>query len=148
MKMRKILSVLTVTALCVSMLAGCGGSGDSSSNSAGNSGTATNTAADTGSDNASSGDAAAADDTSPITFEVFLTDANNDLWDNPVGNAITEATGVTLEISYPVSSQGDSKQDVALMIANDEYPDMLYSKGEATQLYEAGALIDMRDLIE
>ena len=148
MKMRKILSVLTVTALCVSMLAGCGGSGDSSSNSAGDSGTGTNTAADTGSDNASSGDAAAADDTSPITFEVFLTDANNDIWDNPVGNAITEATGVTLEISYPVSSQGDSKQDVALMIANDEYPDMIYSKGEATQLYEAGALIDMRDLIE
>lgn len=150
MKMRKILSVLTVSALCVSMLAGCGGSGDTSSNNAGNS-NSTNTASDAGTagttGNASSGDAAG-DDTSPITFEVFLTDANNDVWDNPVGNAITEATGVSLEISYPVSSQGDAKQDVALMIANDEYPDLIYSKGEATQLYEAGALIDMRDLIE
>lgn len=106
----------------------------------------TNTASDSGNDNAS-GDAAA-DDKSPITFEVFLTDANNDSWDNPVGNAITEATGVTLEISYPVSSQGDAKQDVALMIANDEYPDFIYAKGEATSLYEAGALIDMTDLIE
>ena len=34
------------------------------------------------------------------------------------------------------------------MIANDEYPDMIYAKGAATSLYEAGALIDMTDLIE
>lgn len=74
MKMRKILSVLTVSALCVSMLAGCGGgSGDTSSNNAGNS-NSTNTASDAGTagttDNASSGDAAG-DDTSPITLENF-----------------------------------------------------------------------------
>ena len=147
MKMRKILSLLTVSALCAGLLAGCGGgSGDSSNSSSGDTSSSTNTASDSGNDNAS-GDAAA-DDKSPITFEVFLTDANNDSWDNPVGNAITEATGVTLEISYPVSSQGDAKQDVALMIANDEYPDFIYAKGEATSLYEAGALIDMTDLIE
>ena len=34
------------------------------------------------------------------------------------------------------------------MIANDEYPDMIYAKGSATDLYQAGALIDMTDLIE
>ena len=51
-------------------------------------------------------------------------------------------------ISYPVASQGDAKEDVALMIANDEYPDMIYAKGSATDLYQAGALIDMTDLIE
>ena len=110
MKMRKILSVLTVTALCVSMLAGCGGgSGDSSSGGSGDggAGSGTSTASDGGTDSAATNDEAAGDDTSPITFEVFLTDANNDVWDNPVGNAITEATGVSLEISYPVSSQGD-----------------------------------------
>lgn len=141
MKMRKILSLLTVSALCVGMLAGCGGgSNDSSSSSS-----STNTASSSGSDSTEAGDS---EDLSPITFEVFLTDANNNSWDNPVGNAITEATGVTLDITYPVSSVGDAKQEVALMIANDEYPDMIYAKGEATSLYEAGALIDMTDLIE
>ena len=49
---------------------------------------------------------------------------------------------------YPVASQGDAKEDIALMIANDEYPDMIYAKGSATDLYQAGALIDMTDLIE
>lgn len=138
MKMRKILSLLTVSALCVSMLAGCGGSGDTAG-----------TASDTGSGAADSTDTAAAeDDTSPITFEVYLADGTNDSWDNPVGNAITEATGVTLEISYPVTSSGDEAEDIALMIANDEYPDLIYAKGSATDLYEAGALIDMTDLIE
>ena len=34
------------------------------------------------------------------------------------------------------------------MIANDEYPDLIYAKSNATDLYAAGALIDMTDLIE
>ena len=34
------------------------------------------------------------------------------------------------------------------MIANDEYPDLIYAKANATDLYAAGALIDMTDLIE
>ncbi|MCM1243088.1 MAG: extracellular solute-binding protein, partial [Roseburia sp.] len=152
MKMRKIISLLTVTALCASMLAGCGGSDDSSnsSNSSSSTTTATDSSSEADSSSAedSSTDTTAEADTSPITFEVFLADANNDSWDNPVGNAITEATGVTLEISYPVTSTGDAAEDVALMIANDEYPDMIYAKGDATSLYEAGALIDMTDLIE
>jgi putative aldouronate transport system substrate-binding protein len=65
-----------------------------------------------------------------------------------VAAAITAATGVTLEVEYPVSSQGDAKEDVARWIALDEYPDICYTKGDATSLYEAGALIDMTDLIE
>ena len=87
-------------------------------------------------------------DKSPITFEYFNADGKNGNWDNPVAKAITEATGVTLDVSYPVASQGDAKEDIALMIANDEYPDMIYAKGSATDLYQAGALIDMTDLIE
>lgn len=150
MKMRKILSLLTVSALCASLLAGCGGSdNNASSGSSDNSSSSSSSSA--GSDSSSAGgdtSDASSDDLSPITFEVFLTDANNNSWDNPVGNAITAATGVTLDITYPVTSTGDAAEDVALMIANDEYPDMIYSKGEATNLYEAGALIDMTDLIE
>lgn len=111
----------------------------------GGSSTETGSAAEASSSGETADDA---DDKSPITFEYFNADGKNGNWDNPVAKAITEATGVTLDVSYPVASQGDAKEDIALMIANDEYPDMIYAKGSATDLYQAGALIDMTDLIE
>ena len=92
--------------------------------------------------------ASAEDDKTPITFRFYNADGKNADWDNPVAAAITAATGVTLKVEYPVSSQGDAKEDVARWIALDEYPDLCYTKGDATNLYEAGALIDMTDLIE
>lgn len=136
---RKVVSLMLVSAMVAGMLAGCG---SDSGSSKGGSSTETGSAAEA----SSSGETA--DDKSPITFEYFNADGKNGNWDNPVGKAITEATGVTLDVSYPVASQGDAKEDVALMIANDEYPDMIYAKGSATDLYQAGALIDMTDLIE
>lgn len=136
---RKVVSLMLVSAMVAGMLAGCG---SDSGSSKGGSSTETESAAEA----SSSGETA--DDKSPITFEYFNADGKNGNWDNPVAKAITEATGVTLDVSYPVASQGDAKEDVALMIANDEYPDMIYAKGSATDLYQAGALIDMTDLIE
>lgn len=136
---RKVVSLMLVSAMVAGMLAGCG---SDSGSSKGGSSTETGSAAEA----SSSGETA--DDKSPITFEYFNADGKNGNWDNPVAKAITEATGVTLDVSYPVASQGDAKEDVALMIANDEYPDMIYAKGAATDLYQAGALIDMTDLIE
>ena len=135
----KVVSLMLVSAMVAGMLAGCG---SDSGSSKGGSSTETGSAAEA----SSSGETA--DDKSPITFEYFNADGKNGNWDNPVAKAITEATGVTLDVSYPVASQGDAKEDVALMIANDEYPDMIYAKGSATDLYQAGALIDMTDLIE
>ena len=139
---RKVVSLMLVSAMVAGMLAGCG---SDSGSSKGGSSTETGSAAEASSSGETADDA---DDKSPITFEYFNADGKNDNWDNPVAKAITEATGVTLDVSYPVASQGDAKEDVALMIANDEYPDMIYAKGSATDLYQAGALIDMTDLIE
>lgn len=136
---RKVVSLMLVSAMVAGILAGCG---SDSGSSKGGSSTETGSAAEA----SSSGETA--DDKSPITFEYFNADGKNGNWDNPVAKAITEATGVTLDVSYPVASQGDAKEDIALMIANDEYPDMIYAKGSATDLYQAGALIDMTDLIE
>ena len=133
---------MLVSAMVAGMLAGCG---SDSGNSKGGSSTETGSAAEASSSGETADDA---DDKSPITFEYFNADGKNGNWDNPVAKAITEATGVTLDVSYPVASQGDAKEDIALMIANDEYPDMIYAKGSATDLYQAGALIDMTDLIE
>lgn len=139
---RKVVSFMLVSAMVAGMLAGCG---SDSGSSKGGSSTETGSAAEASSSGETADDA---DDKSPITFEYFNADGKNGNWDNPVAKAITEATGVTLDVSYPVASQGDAKEDVALMIANDEYPDMIYAKGSATDLYQAGALIDMTDLIE
>ena len=139
---RKVVSLMLVSAMVAGMLAGCG---SDSGSSKGGSSTETGSAAEASSSGETADDA---DDKSPITFEYFNADGKNGNWDNPVAKAITEATGVTLDVSYPVASQGDTKEDVALMIANDEYPDMIYAKGSATDLYQAGALIDMTDLIE
>lgn len=139
---RKVVSLMLVSAMVAGMLAGCG---SDSGSSKGGSSTETGSAAEASSSGETADDA---DDKSPITFEYFNADGKNGNWDNPVAKTITEATGVTLDVSYPVASQGDAKEDVALMIANDEYPDMIYAKGSATDLYQAGALIDMTDLIE
>ena len=139
---RKVVSLMLVSAMVAGMLAGCG---SDSGSSKGGSSTETGSAAEASSSGETADDA---DDKSPITFEYFNADGKNGNWDNPVAKAITEAKGVTLDVSYPVASQGDAKEDVALMIANDEYPDMIYAKGSATDLYQAGALIDMTDLIE
>lgn len=139
---RKVVSLMLVSAMVAGMLAGCG---SDSGSSKGGSSTETGSAAEASSSGETADDA---DDKFPITFEYFNADGKNGNWDNPVAKAITEATGVTLDVSYPVASQGDAKEDIALMIANDEYPDMIYAKGSATDLYQAGALIDMTDLIE
>ena len=139
---RKVVSLMLVSAMVAGMLAGCG---SDSGSSKGGSSTETGSAAEASSSGETADDA---DDKSPITFEYFNADGKNGNWDNPVAKAITEATGVTLDVSYPVASQGDAKEDIALMIANDEYPEMIYAKGSATDLYQAGALIDMTDLIE
>lgn len=139
---RKVVSLMLVSAMVAGMLAGCG---SDSGSSKGGSSTETGSAAEASSSGETADDA---DDKSPITFEYFNADGKNGNWDNPVAKAITEATDVTLDVSYPVASQGDAKEDIALMIANDEYPDMIYAKGSATDLYQAGALIDMTDLIE
>lgn len=139
---RKVVSLMLVSAMVAGMLAGCG---SDSGSSKGGSSTETGSAAEASSSGETADDA---DDKSPITFEYFNADGKNGNWDNPVAKAITEATGVTLDVSYPVASQGDAKEDIALMVANDEYPDMIYAKGSATDLYQAGALIDMTDLIE
>ncbi len=137
---KRILAMLMAGAMVTGMLAGCGGGSD---------GAATDGSSASADGSAGTEGGSEEGDMSPITFEYYNADGKNGNWsETAVGAAITEATGVTLEITYPVSSTGDASEDVALMIANDEYPDMIYSKAAVTNLYEAGALIDMRDLIE
>ena len=157
MKANKVMALLMVSALSMSLLAGCGGNdsgsgssdAQSQSSDAGNE-DAGNAESEDVSDAGNEGgeEAAGGDDLTPITFEYYNADGKNGNWDNPVGQAITAATGVTLEITYPVSSTGDPGEDIALMVAEDSYPDLIYAKQDVSSLYAAGALIDMTDLIE
>ena len=80
-----------------------------------------------------------------LELEFYNADGEEDPWTNPVAQAITDATGVRLKIDYPVAAQ-DMK--VALMIAEQNFPDLIYAKGDAASLIDAGALLDMTDLIE
>ncbi|WP_458121256.1 ABC transporter substrate-binding protein [Paenibacillus sp. Z6-24] len=88
------------------------------------------------------------DPSTPITISFFGSDANP-TWNNmkdDVGQAITKATNVTINAEYDVSGGGTQK--IALMTASGEYPDMIFPKGSITKLVEAGALIDLTDLID
>ena len=78
-----------------------------------------------------------------LTF--YNADGQDDPWTDPVAEVLTEETGVRLETEYPVAADD---QTVALMIAAQDYPDMIYAKGDANSLIDAGAMIDMTDLIE
>lgn len=146
MKKKKLMATLLVAAMTVSTLSACG-------NSSGNSNTGTssssgdNSSASSSADTSSSTDntqaAASAGDAMTLTF--YNADGQADPWTDPVALAITEATGITLDTSYPLSSE---EEDVALMIAEGNYPDMIFAKGSAGNLIDAGAFIDMTDLIE
>ncbi|MBO2942414.1 ABC transporter substrate-binding protein [Paenibacillus sp. F411] len=83
----------------------------------------------------------------PITFTMFSADPNPNYENmkSPVGQEITKRTGVTLDIEYPV---GDVKQKVSIMAAGGDYPDLIYAKADSNLLIEAGALLDLTDLIE
>lgn len=85
------------------------------------------------------------DENGVLELEFFNKDGEEDLWDNPVAQMLTEKTGIRLKVDYPVAAD-DMK--VALMIAEQNFPDMIYAKGDVASLVEAGALLDLTDLIE
>jgi len=89
----------------------------------------------------------AADDKSPITFKMYAGQPNSNYenMESPVGRKITELTGVKLKIEYVA---GDEKQKISLMAASGEYPDLIYGNGNESILVEAGAYIDLTNLID
>lgn len=136
MKAKKLGALLLTASLAASMLAGCGGKEDNKD--AGN----TNTDAGTGTDD--TGDSADSGEVTELTFyNADLTE--DDPWTDPVAQKLTEKTGVKLKVDHPV---GEDKQRISLMIAEQNFPDMIYAKGDAGSLIDAGVMIDMTDLIE
>ena len=131
MRAKKLCALLLTAALTAGVLGGCGDDNTSGGN---------NSAEGTGAGNTGT-DA----DGSVIELTFYNADGQEDPWTDPVALALTEKTGVKLLTEYPV---GSDDERVALMIAEQNYPDMIYAKGDAGSLIDAGALIDLTDLIE
>lgn len=131
MKMKKVLSLAIMLVIAGSLLVGCGKE---------------NSAKDTVNSNESSITPVKTAEMEEKT-EVELTFYNGeteDPWTDPVALAITEATGVKLNVKNGISADG---QQIALMIAEQNYPDLIFTKDQASSLVEAGALMDLSDLI-
>ncbi|UOK60924.1 MULTISPECIES: ABC transporter substrate-binding protein [Paenibacillus] len=89
------------------------------------------------------------DPNSPITFTFFGADAspNWNKMQDAVGKKITEETGVSIDAEFDISSGGGNDR-ISLMAASGDYPDLIFPKGNLTRLVDAGAMIDLTDLIE
>lgn len=128
-KFKRVAASLLALTL-VATLAACGGSDGSSA---------------AHSDNDSSG--ANSNDLKPITFTYFSEDSSTN-WNNmndEVGKVITEKTGVTLDAEFAV---GDPVQKISLIAATGNYPDLIAAKADVGKLVDAGAIIDLTDLID
>ncbi|WP_068504413.1 ABC transporter substrate-binding protein [Paenibacillus kribbensis] len=100
-------------------------------------------------DKARPGNSQESNDLSPITFTFFGADAspNWNKMQDAVGKKITEHTGVTIDAEYDITSAGGNDR-ISLMAASGDYPDLIYPKGNLSRLVDAGAMIDLTDLIE
>lgn len=142
MKKKKLMAMLLTVTMIAASLSACGGkSNDDNANDSSNATESTvNTPSDTDNEQAE-----APESPEEITLTFYSADGQADPWTDPVALAITAATGVKLDTSYPLSSE---EEDIALMIAEGNYPDLIFAKGSAGNLIDAGALIDLTDLIE
>jgi putative aldouronate transport system substrate-binding protein len=132
-KTSKLSAVLLSVTMLAGLLAGCGSSSkDNTKEPAANTGNKQETAAE---------------DTSPIKFTFFSEDPSpnwNKMQDD-VGKAITAKTGVTLDAEFAV---GDPSQKVALIATSGQYPDLISAKGDISKMVDAGAMLDLTDLID
>ena len=55
-------------------------------------------------------------------------------------------TGVKLKTDRPIGGN-DESESVAVMIAEEKYPDIIFAKGSAGSLIDAGVMMDMTNLI-
>jgi len=136
MKLKKVKSLMVMALAGCMLISGCGKQPSPSSNSESGSSTQSEAgSSETGGTNSSE----------VVELRYYCGGGEEDLFNNPVAQAITAATGVKLKIEYSISSDD---QKIPLMIAEQDYPDLIFSDDGIVALVEAGALIDMTDLIE
>lgn len=86
-------------------------------------------------------------DNGTVTLTAFFSDPNSN-WNgmqDDLGKYITEKTGVIMDVEMAV---GDPEQKINLIAASGVYPDLISPKGASGALIQAGALLDLTDLID
>lgn len=82
----------------------------------------------------------------PITFTLFSSELGSRIaFDDDVAKEITKRTGVVIDLYG--DDTGFSKP-IDLMIAKEEYPDLIYAKGDTDKLIDARAIISLDKYIE
>jgi len=75
------------------------------------------------------------------TFTFYSKDnTNNDIFNDEIAHEIEKRTGVTLKI---INTPVDSDEAISLMIANADYPDLIYAKDDLNKLIEACAIVPL-----
>ena len=83
----------------------------------------------------------------PVVFTVFSADPSH-TWNNmqdDIGRYITETTGVKLEQQF---ADDNPEEKIKLIVASGRYPDFISPKGTTAPLVDAGAMLDLTELIE
>lgn len=82
----------------------------------------------------------------PITFTFYSADLREpEFFTDKIAREITKRTGVYLEFE---NLNSDQTEDIALMMANENYPDLIFAKGDLSKLIEAKAVIPLDEYIE
>ncbi|WEK54638.1 MAG: ABC transporter substrate-binding protein [Candidatus Cohnella colombiensis] len=83
----------------------------------------------------------------PLTLTYYSEDVNPNWANNQddTGKALIEMTGITLDAEFAV---GDAVQKSALIASSGEYPDLISAKTSISKFVDAGAVLDLTDLIE
>lgn len=144
MTMRKSIAILIALMMVLAALAGC------SSNPTTTPDATKAPAADPAEPSTDDPAEPAAVERDPATFSLLYMSAATttvDPWaDTPVGQYLESKTNVKLEIEYLVGS--DVRQKASLLIAGNEYPDILHTADASGDFYAAGAFIPLNDYIE
>ncbi|MDR2514362.1 MAG: extracellular solute-binding protein [Christensenellaceae bacterium] len=141
--MKRVLALLLVVAMAVLALAGCVQPSASPETSA----PAVSDGADAENTPAEGGDQSAERTPATITFlHSGSARTTIDLWhDTAVGKALAAITNVDLSIEFLVGS--DVRQKASLLIASDQYPDLINTGDASGDYYAAGAFVPLDDYL-
>ena len=146
MMWKKCCAALLTVAMTIS-LAACGAEPTGTDTQTSSNGQSTNVTDSTGAARVTDGNYGGLvpldDANDPITYKFFVRDpGTSSSKNNPVLQKITELTGITIEFEFLV---GDLDQTVGVMIAGEDYPDVILV--EAAKFTDAGAFIPMEDYL-
>ena len=143
MKFKKLTSLMLVTAVTASMLAGCGGGSNevSSTNSTGD-----NSSASAGGGKTDAVESSGNENQEITEFSYFITMPGKEINDdNEIAQIIAEKTGVKVKETWLTGQT--AAEATGTLVAGGEYPDFIDSD-DMSVLVDAGALLPLDEYID